>query len=48
MADEIVTFREAESGGMMGTRDGGGGGGGRRGGGKGAKPLNGEKEGVKT
>ena len=27
MADEIVTFREAESGGMMGTRDGGGGGG---------------------
>ena len=32
MADEIVTFREAESGGMMGTRDGGGGGGGGRGG----------------
>ena len=30
MADEIVTFREAESGGMMGTRDGGGGGGGTK------------------
>lgn len=42
MADEIVTFREAESGGMMGTRDGGGGGG-RRGDGQRAQHFNWEK-----